>query len=32
MLSVANEDSSELNNKVLDHMPGEETVYKTVTK
>jgi hypothetical protein len=30
MLSVTNEDSLELNNKVLDLMPGEETVYKSV--
>jgi ATP-dependent DNA helicase PIF1 len=30
MLSVTNEDSLELNNNVLDRMPGEETVYKCV--
>jgi hypothetical protein len=30
MLSVTNEDSLELNNKLLDHMPGEQTVYKSV--
>jgi ATP-dependent DNA helicase PIF1 len=30
MLSVTNEASLELNNKVLDCMPGEETVYKSV--
>jgi hypothetical protein len=30
MLSVTNEDSLELNNKVLDHMPEEETVYISV--
>jgi hypothetical protein len=30
MLSVTNEDSLELNNKVLDRMPSEQTVYKSV--
>jgi hypothetical protein len=30
MLSVTNEDAVELNTKVLDRMPREETVYKSV--
>lgn len=30
MLNVTNEDSLELKNKVLDHMPEEETVFKSV--
>jgi hypothetical protein len=30
VLSVTNEDSLELNNQVLDRMPREETVYKSV--